>query len=290
MGNRVRIIASIVIVGLAPTLNGCDRNSATPTIENSETTTSAEAVALSTQIPDKSLTANEYIALGMPAHDREWAARDMAAAVSTLKVLASQSPEQLPRFGSAKSGAVFARIVTADNLKFCQSRSLPLEARFPQALEYSISQNEILKIYLSARVADKVTGNEIVELMGAQLRGVQVQLRLLDEYLPTLSREDPKYAVRMAGHVQMRQGFATMVSSVIVMLTETNVYDAAMRSRLLEHSRATFPDIVARLAEPSQQEILKRLDELAADTDVQELQAGIGSLRDEVRAATKTRK
>ncbi len=182
---------------------------------------------------------------------------------------------------------MFARIVSADNLNFFRSRSLPLASRFPQGIDYFDSLNAILKVYLSARVANKVTGDDLIELMGAELRAAQVELELVDEFVPTLSKDDPKYPVRMAGLDKMRRGLAGLLSGAITTLTEVQAYGVGTRANLLGYCRETFPSIVPKLTAASQQEMLRRLDELVEDGSVRELRFGIISLRDEVHAATK---
>lgn len=288
MINPSRIFALVCIAGVLVLLSACDREPApsTTTATSAATATSVPPVSIDS-IPDQSLPAMEYITLGIPSYDRNWVGQDMAVAAKKLQALANQSPEKLPRFGSKRSGPMFARIVSADNLMFFQSRSLPLATRFPQALEYGASLNLILKVYLAARVDNKVAGNELIELLGAQLRTVQVQLELVDEFVPTLSKDDPKYPVRMAGLDKMRKGLAELIAGTITTLTEAQFYDVATRAKLLEYCRQTFPNILPKLTAASQQEMLLRLDALIDDPSVREFRSGVISLRDEVRATTK---
>lgn len=276
-------------------LSACDRKSAAPTPAPTAATRPASAPATAVglfdaptsagNVPDDSLAANEYISLGIPSHDRRWVGQDMAAAASKLRSLAAQSPAKLPRAGSSRSGPVFDRIVSADNLKFFRSRSLPLSARFPDAITYAESQTAILKTYLAARESNAVTGRELVELMGAQLRLAGVMLELVDEFVPTLSKDDPKYPVRMAGLDQMRQGLAGAVAGSVITLTESQFYDVDSRTKLMAYCRETFPSIVPKLTVPSQQEVVQRLDALVEHDAVRPFRSEAVSLRHEVRAA-----
>src|SRR5215467_13179378 len=83
--------------------------------------------------PDHSLTAQTYIQKGMPANDRLWAEDDYAKAASVLKTLAASDATQLPRYGSSTSGAVFAKIVSRDNLSLALTEALPTEQRLTAA-------------------------------------------------------------------------------------------------------------------------------------------------------------
>jgi hypothetical protein len=107
---------------------------------------------------DRSLTSDEYIRLGLSAHDRLWSGDDMASATKVLSGIAQRDPGQLPRYRSEHSGAVFARLTAAQNLEFYRNRSLPLDVRFPQAITYFESTNQLLKLYLAAHLK-KATGD-----------------------------------------------------------------------------------------------------------------------------------
>jgi hypothetical protein len=289
MINALRLWSVPSLIGVAMLLNGCDRDHSVSTAAPPATTAPVSPARKSPEpVADHSLPASEYISLGMPSYDREWIGQDMAVAAAKLQALAAQSPGQLPRFGSKRSGPMFARIVARDNLKFFRSRSLPLASRFPQSLDYFQSLNAILKVYLSAREANQVTGEDMIELVGAQLRAVQVELELVDEFVPTLSKDDPKYPVRMAGLDQMRRGLAQMVSGVITTLTEKQAYDVGTRAKLVGYCRETFPSIVPKLSAPSQQEMLRRVDELVDDSSIRDLRPQLISLHDEVHAAIKS--
>ncbi len=269
------ILLCVLVMRVAAFLGACDRN---------QTTSGTPSTTVS---PDQSLAANEYISLGIPSYDREWTGQDLAVAAAKLEVLAAQSPEKLPRYHSNRSGVVFARIISRDNFKLSQSHSLPFATRFTDSLSSLQSISAITKTYLSAQGAGKVGSDELIELLGASLSSAQVEVGLVDELLPTLSKDDPKYSVRMAGLQQMKNGLAQMVAGTNTTLTETRVYNVAARKRLVGYCRDTFPSIVPKLSAPSQQEVLQRLDQLVADNSLSDLQPGLTSLRDEVRAATK---
>src|SRR5688500_15643215 len=151
----------VVLFGAGVALVGCDRDAAAPT----QTTASARPAA-----EDVSLGDDEYVSMGIPSYDREWTGTDMSAAAPKRQELEASDAGKLPRYQSPRSGRMFARLVAQSNLKFFQARSLPLESRLPQALEYGESSSVILKTYLAAFLAGKVSGDDLIELLGGQLR------------------------------------------------------------------------------------------------------------------------
>jgi hypothetical protein len=61
--------------------------------------------------PDRSLTAEQYVARGLPTLELDWGAEETARALRLLEELAHEDPTLLPRFGSVRSGRVFDRIL-----------------------------------------------------------------------------------------------------------------------------------------------------------------------------------
>ena len=237
---------------------------------------------------DESLTPDEYVRLGLPAHDREWSGADMARAEKVLSALAAKSHRRLPRFDSGRSGPVFARLASPRNLELYQDRSLPLGARFPQAMNYMQVANSVLKLYLAGFLKKDVRDCELVELVGSQYRTIVVVLDLVDEFLPTLDRNDPSYPARMQGLDRMTRGLATAVAGGLQTLTERQSFRPSELARLVGHMRQTFP-IVPRLPPGSRTETVLRLDGMRRDPASKDLQPGLGELDTEVREAVNAR-
>ena len=238
-------------------------------------------------LPDRSLTPEEYIRVGLPAHDRPWSGADMARAERVLSALAAKDPSQLPRYQSERSGAVFARIVADDNLGFSRNRSLPLEARMPDAMEYFRSSNAVTKLYAAALSTGAITGAELVELIGSTLRTSVVALQLIAEFLPTLDKNDPTYPVRMEGLQQFREGLAITVAGTLQTLTERNAYEAPALKRLLAYMQQTLPAILPELPAGSRLETVVRLRSFRDDEKMADLRPDLVGLLRVVEGAAR---
>jgi hypothetical protein len=228
---------------------------------------------------DHSLTPDAYIQAGVPALDRPWSGEDMAKAARVLTALSGKDPGNLPRFRSERSGAVFARLTSTENLEAFRNRKVPIETRFPQAIGYGEPLNAILKLYLSAFLKNAIGDSEIVELLGAQLRIMVMAMELVDEFIPTLDKNDPKFKVRMQGLEKMKQGLAMMAAGGLLTLTEVDSYRSGERARLVGYMKETFPAIVPRLLPDARAETLARLEALEKDPKLQDLQPGLTELR-----------
>ncbi len=227
---------------------------------------------------DKSLTLEIYIEAGLPAHDRNWSGDDMTRAAKILAAIAQTDTGHLPRYRSQHSGAAFERLTANDNLDMYRSRSLPLEQRLPDALNYMQSSNQILKLYLAAFNQHAVGDSELVELAGAQLRVSVVMIRLVNEFLPTLEKDDPTYPVRMDGLRRMKGGMASVVAGNLQTLTESHAYRTSELKRLVGYMQSTLPDILPELSEGSRTESLIRLRSFSDDPQMQHLNPELDQL------------
>ena len=208
---------------------------------------------------DKSLTLDQYIEIGMPAHDRIWGGDDMKRAADVLAVIALNNPNNLPRYQSQNSGEAFDRLNADENLNLYRNRSLPLEMRFYDALNHIESSNQIFNIYLVAFNQRAVGDSELVDMSGSLLRMSVVMLQLVNEFLPTLDKEDPTYPVRMNGLQQMKSGLASVVAGNMQTLTESHAFRTSELKRLIGYMKDTFPDILPELSASSRTESMIRL-------------------------------
>lgn len=227
---------------------------------------------------DKSLPLEKYIEAGLPAHDRNWSGGDMTRAATILMAIAQTDMGHLPRYRSQLSGAAFERLTANENLDMYRDRRLPLEQRLPDALSFMQSGNQILSLYLAAFGQQAVGDSELVELAGAQLRLSVVMIALVNEFLPTLDKDDPTYPVRMNGLRQMKGGLATIVAGSLQTLTESHAYRTSELKRLVGYMQRTFPDILPELPEGSRTEFVVRLRSFSDDPRMQHLNPELDQL------------
>jgi hypothetical protein len=236
-------------------------------------------------VVDKSLSSDRYVKLGLPSYGRVWNSRDMTEAATHLEELFEEHPDQLPRFRSSKSGAMFARIVAPENLKPFRSESLPPGVRFNVMFKYGNELRAIARIYLSARMTRRVSEDDLTEMCGAILELNVVTLDVLDELLATRSR----YSRVLAARTDLLRRLAEVTAEALRYLTNERRNSPDARQRLLARLRKTLPHIVPQFTAPCRVEVLLRLDRIAADPKLKRLQPDLTALRDEVRAQASTR-
>ncbi len=142
----------------------------------------------------------------MPAPDRTWTGSDLVKVAKVLTALVEKDPNQLPRSGSKRSGNFFDRITSTESLKLFQDRSLPVQPRFAAVGSYYQALNQILKLYVGAFAKRAVGDTEVIAILGSAIQATSVTLMLANEFLLTLDKDDPDYAVRLQGLERMRRG------------------------------------------------------------------------------------
>jgi hypothetical protein len=83
-------------------------------------------------IDERTLTIDEYTELGVPDPGKEWDINDLSQAYFVLGKIKWDKPYQLPMKNSKKSGVLFNRMLSPDNLSFLDNDKLSLNARAEQ--------------------------------------------------------------------------------------------------------------------------------------------------------------
>lgn len=234
------------------------------------------------QIADLSLPNEQYVALGLAAYDRNWSSADLRESAAYLSALTTTKPGSLPRYLSARSGKVFARITSSDNLAVLSNPAASVSIRLPAALLYTHELNGIYQLYVAALQSKTVTGEDLVELHGARLRACRVLLELAEEFLPTLAKSDPKYLSRIEGIQAMRSATSDVMLAAVHALSEPLTYGLPARKRLVEYCREAFPAIAPRLAVAKRDALVLELKAAVGRPNLSNLQPELGMLQQEV--------
>jgi hypothetical protein len=238
---------------------------------------------------DTSLSLDAYIAAGMPAYDRSWTGTDMEKAFKVLQKLAKDKG-RLPRYGSERSGKLFDRMASEDNLEFCDDPSDSLTKRYSSYSQYIDALKGISDLYESAFATDSAYRPDCVEIVnGAGQRAVSCGLKLADEIVSALDKSDPSYARKMKGLDLMKRGAATMAAGCLKSLEDIPSEQLHTRMRLVGHIKSTLPDIFPRLPPGSRAEILVRLQELARKPSMNDVKADLEELDKQLRRSASAR-
>lgn len=137
---------------------------------------------------DHSLSLEEYQELGIPDYNRVWNMEDYSNAFFVLNTLKFTNTKALPSRDSEKSGVLFSRMISLENLSFLQDETLPLWARADMIKWFVNTLMELKVVYT-------VVGTErqyyTPELMDIDIFRVSVAHLMLDLGLRINESDDP---------------------------------------------------------------------------------------------------
>ncbi len=235
--------------------------------------------------PDESASVTEFIALGVPATDREWIADDYERFISVIRTVSRDHPRGLPRFESEKSAAIMRRVTSEQNFASLHDRKLSLTNRLTQASAFTRATAAIAGIYFDATIRGESFDRELVELLAFIVK-VNLELwSLADETLATLTPEER--ATRARGLDMMRSGSAQVVSGSLTTFTEKQVCRVAELRRFASLIAPTLPLLVQRLTSESRAEAVLRLRTLVAQPPDESLATPLNDLLEAIEGKTK---
>lgn len=284
MAASTRPITGVVLACLLSLSPGCHADRSRSTTDRSASAapdTSATPEESHAPRPASTLDVAAFMKRGVPSVDRPWSAKDYSDATGALRGL---KPDALPNLGDPKSGPVFARFVAEENLKFIRDESIPLDSRFPEAIELVGEGKKLLALYLDGEKHGTHLEPELLGLTAMMVTEAAAMLDLSGAFIKTLNPKDPKYGVRMEGAARMTRGASEVARGCLATFTEKVTYSTVDRRTFAEALRGPFPKLIASLAAADRQEISAKLAEVIADEKDATLKDSLVALQTAVNA------
>jgi hypothetical protein len=169
--------------------------------------------------PDNSMQSMAYIIQGMPSYDRIWIALDIKKAVVVLQKIAASDATLLPRRGSAKSGELFARIVSFENL-MTATQMRTTQQQVGTLASILKSHGELLSLYESATTKVRSYDAELIDLMIVAVEEEGTIIEVVDQSLPTMAENDPLKEGALSLMQAMQKGLSTTLVGIVYELAD----------------------------------------------------------------------
>ena len=239
---------------------------------------SAQAAAQPVPAPDHSLPASTLIAKGLPAPDRAWTPQDYEAAVKVLEALEKADPLILPRAGSPRSGAVFARLVAEDNLEPIRKEANTQQA-FGMVVRMFVGPNKLLVLYGTHTTPQSTFDSEITAIMAYGLAISKELLSLGTTLKNAIPADDPRREARLASFETMREGLGTTIEGGLLTLTERDLYRPEARLHLANALERHLPALYPYLLPGVQQKLPLSLEAIAAQEPDEAVKQAVQRIR-----------
>jgi hypothetical protein len=197
-----------------------------------------------------------YTSAKLPALSREWHAADYSAVAAAIEA----GTISLPTFSQESGAAILKRITATENLALVRNGKVPIGSRLQEMVTFGPPLQSLLRAYLTAAGRGEKVNAELAALLGFQLHLTAAQSRVVDEFIPTIPRDD-KYAVRMDGVRLMRSGMTNVFLGATTSLTESHFYSADDISLMLEAMADTLPALKHQFAPDFRAELRDKLKE-----------------------------
>lgn len=249
----------------------------------------AETPESKLEVPlDKSLMLEDYVEAGVPPCDGPWSGEEMWSAVDALQKLSAKSPIYLPRCESERSGQVFARLVSRDNLDFFRDPARDLEERSLEAIDHLEAGSKIMLLYSNAFKRRVVSGRDLVECLGNQLRMAALLMSMCDESLAMLDMSDANTAGGIEALRDFQASLGEILGGALYMFTKSGAFRRSELKQLLGHITEATPQILPSLPAEIQESELSRLRSLQEDPKLQDLRPELDELVTIAEKAVKT--
>lgn len=201
---------------------------------------------------DRSLSSQQLTRLGLPPTDRDWGQAEYEQAARVLQDVAAVDPHGLPRHGSARSGDVFARIASAENLALLRDPDLANSTRVEMGGAQHEAIQQILLTYLEPAEARMVFDEELARMIGLYLQSSLLLWPLLEGVL-ALPAPPEERAIRKRALDDVRQSFGQIVVGACVALRDF-AFRAPARRTLAARLAASVPDLAPAMSADARRE------------------------------------
>jgi len=171
---------------------------------------------------DHSLTLEEYQERGMPDYNKVWSMQDYSTAFYVLNTLKYENAKALPVRGSEKSGKLFSRMISIDNLFFLQDETLPLHAKADRIKWFVNTLMELKVAYTSPG-----PGGEqyyVRELMDIDIFRVSVAHKMLDLGQQINASEDPSDVVMQSDYPQIQRMYLDILRELFELQQDESAF------------------------------------------------------------------
>jgi hypothetical protein len=178
---------------------------------------------------DLSLTEKEYTAKGMPDIRKAWSEQELIKAHVTLGSLRTRNFLTLPIKGSRKSGRVFSRIISRENLEFLDDPSKSLRDKAFEIQTLANFLNEISEMYHDNLKIEQYYSKEIMDIFVFE---IYVREKMLELAEKIMNSKDPEDKAMSSGRPAIVGGYVNLIRVLVREQEKTKSYPSGQLKRL----------------------------------------------------------
>ena len=158
---------------------------------------------------DYSLSLKEYRDMGIPDPGKVWNSDEIGIAIDVFSGIKWSKPYILPRKGSEKSGLLFDRMISLENMTFLQNDTLQLQDKAYLSLQFLQIFEKWKDVYTHPMWKRQYYHRELVEININEVRLTEIMVELTKD---VMASKDPVVMMLQAGVPQIKLNY---VSSLV---------------------------------------------------------------------------
>jgi len=158
---------------------------------------------------DYSLSLKKYREMGIPNPNKVWNLEEIGIAINVFSGIKWSKPYILPRKGSKKSGALFERMISLENMTFLQDDTLQLHDKAYLSLEFLQLFDKWSEVYTNPIWKKQYYHRELAEININEVRLTEIMVELTKD---VMASKDPVVMMLQAGVPQIKLNY---VSSLV---------------------------------------------------------------------------
>jgi len=186
---------------------------------------------------DLSLDAESYKKLGMPDYNRVWTNKEYSDANITLSGLTIDYPLSLPRKNSKRSGVLFNRFISEDNLLFADDGKLPLHMRAYRIQAFETLQRRMGQIYEVETGSEGYYNDELIDL---QIYRICVHEKMLELACQIMNSKEEADINLQPGMQTVRNNFLKLMAGLLQEQQKEQEYDSRDLKKLSKKVAASL--------------------------------------------------
>jgi len=170
---------------------------------------------------DHSLSLTEYLEFGMPHYDSVWNMNDYSNAFYVINKVKYDDPKALPIRESKKSGVLFSRMISMDNLSFLQDETLPLWVK-ADMIKWFV--NTLMELKVAYTIIGTETQYYIRELMDMDIFRVSVAQKMLELGNEINESDDPSDVSMQSDYPHIQMMYLNILIELFEEQQHTSIY------------------------------------------------------------------
>lgn len=223
---------------------------------------------------DHSLRPEEYQKLGMPDYKKVWTNDDYVSVNITLSSLKMNDPLSLPRKNSKKSGVLFKKMISEENLSFIYDTIFPLRVRAYAIQYYPRFQTEMEQMYT---IEYKGKVYYVEELLDLNIFGLLVHDKMLELGWIIDRSDDPDVSGIKSGMQAVKYNYLKLIPRLLEGLVKTDIYSAEDLERLSKAVSASVIKNYEWMTPPDKSNLLSELKNTIEKIEPSEIKGNLKS-------------